>query len=93
MIRTELYVITTHSLAHSVTTVVEKRDHVIYSPPQSAAGGNMTEGSNTIMSTSFALKYWSNKLGDVDIILSITLTVKTCTEIGAFLYDFSLFQT
>ena len=26
-------------------------DHVIY-PPQTAAGGNKTEGSNTIMSTS-----------------------------------------
>ena len=33
--------------------------------PQAAAGGgggNKTEGSNTIMSTSFALKFWSNKI-------------------------------
>ena len=41
----------------------------------SAGGGNKTEGLNTIMSTSFALKFWSNKVIDVDIILSITLTV------------------
>ena len=45
------------------------------SAPQTAAGGNQTEGSNTIMLTSFALKFWSNKIIDVDIILSITLTV------------------
>ena len=38
-------------------------------------GGYKTEGSNTIMSTSFALKFWSNKTIDVDIILSITLIV------------------
>ena len=58
------------------------RDHVIY-PPQkktAAAGGGEfvcyeTEGSNTIMSTSFALNFLSNKIIDVDIILSITLTV------------------
>ena len=43
-------------------------------PPKTAAGGNKTEGSNTIMSTSFALKFWSNKIIDVNIILSITLT-------------------
>ena len=49
-------------------------DHVIYSP-QTAVGGKKTEGSNTIMSTSFALKSWSNKVIDVDIILYITLTV------------------
>ena len=43
--------------------------------PQTAAGGNKREGSNTIMSTLFALEFWSNKLIDVNIILSITLTV------------------
>ena len=31
---------------------------------QTAAVGNKTEGSNTIMSTSFALKFWSNKVID-----------------------------
>ena len=46
------------------------------------------------MSTSFALKFLSNKLIDVDIILSITLTVKSgsldfladklCAEVGHF---------
>ena len=36
---------------------------------------NKTEGSNTITSTSFALKFGSNKITDVDIIVSITLTV------------------
>ena len=45
------------------------------STPQTAAGGNKTEGSNTIMSTSFALKFWFNNVIDVDIILSIALTV------------------
>ena len=71
-------------------------------PPQTAA--DKTEGSNTIMSTSFALKFWSNKIIDVNMILSITLlsvkscsldfiTQKICVEIGANLYDFSLFQT
>ena len=47
------------------------------SPLQTAAGGNKTEGSNTMcsMSTSFALKFWSNKIIDVDIILFIRLTV------------------
>ena len=43
--------------------------------PQAAAGGNKTQGSNTIMSTSFALKFWSNKIIDVDTILSIILIV------------------
>ena len=37
--------------------------------------GDNTEGSNAIMSTSFALKFWSNKIIDVVIILSITLVV------------------
>ena len=37
-------------------------------------GENKTEGSNTTMSTSFALKFWSNKIIYVDIILSFTLT-------------------
>ena len=32
-------------------------DHVINSPPQTVAGENKTQGSNTIMSTSFALKF------------------------------------
>ena len=36
--------------------------------------GEKTEGSSTIMSTSFALKFWSNKIIDVDIILFVTLT-------------------
>ena len=56
------------------------------------------------MSTSFALEFWSNKIIDVDIILSITLTVswklklgfiteKICVGRGANLYKFSLFQT
>ena len=46
-------------------------------PPQkkTAAGGNKREGSNTIMSTFFASEFWSNKIIDVDIMLSITLTV------------------
>ena len=34
-----------------------------------------TQESNTMMSTSFALEFWSKKIIDVDIILSITLTV------------------
>ena len=45
------------------------------SPPQTATGGNKREGSNTIMSTLFTLVFWSNKIIDVDIWLSITLTV------------------
>ena len=44
-------------------------------PPPHGGGGNKTEGSITIMSTLFALEFWSNKIIDVDIILSITLTV------------------
>ena len=40
-----------------------------------AAAGNKTQGWNTIMSTSFALKFWSNKVIDIDIILSLSLTV------------------
>ena len=58
--------------------VTATADHVIYPPPpkkKNCGGGNKTEGSNTIMSTSFALIFWSNKIIDVDIILSITLTV------------------
>ena len=43
-------------------------------PPQAPAGGNKKKQcSNTIMSTSFALKFWSNKIIDVDIIPSCTL--------------------
>ena len=34
--------------------------------PPTAAGGNKREGSNTIMSTLFALEFWSNKIMDVD---------------------------
>ena len=49
-------------------------DHVISSPPPNG-GGSKTKGSNTIMSTLFAFEFWSNKIIDVDIILSITLTV------------------
>ena len=52
----------------------QRLDHVIYSP-QTAAGGNKREGSNTIMSTLFALVFWSYKIIDVDTILSITLTI------------------
>ena len=37
-------------------------------------GRNKTQGSNIIMSTSFALKVWSNKVIAVDIIISFTLT-------------------
>ena len=55
------------------------------------------------MLTSFALNVWSNKIIDVDIILSITLTVSqnllirfyhgdNLREIGAFLYLCILFQ-
>ena len=53
-------------------------DRVIYPPPpkkKTAAGGNKREVSNTIMSTLFALVFWSNKVIDVDIMLSITLAV------------------
>ena len=32
-------------------------DHVINSPPKLWQGENKTQGSNTIMSTSFALKF------------------------------------
>ena len=48
-------------------------DHVIFSLPQTKE--NKSKGSNTIMTTSFALKIWSNKLIDVDMILFITMTV------------------
>ena len=34
-----------------------------------------TEGSTTIMSTLFALEFWSNKIIDVDTMLFITLAV------------------
>ena len=51
---------------HSVRIFVENIwDHVIYFPP-SCGGGNKTEGSNIIMSTSFELKFCSNKIIDVD---------------------------
>ena len=50
-------------------------DDVIYPPPPNCVGGDKKQGSNTIMSTSFALKFWSNKIIDGDIILSTTLTV------------------
>ena len=40
--------------------------------PLAAAGGNKKQGSYTIMSTSFALKFRSNEI-DVGIILSFTL--------------------
>ena len=43
------------------------------SPP--TATGGIRQGSNTIMSALFALKFWSNKIIDIDIILYITLTV------------------
>ena len=43
--------------------------------PLRRVGGNKTQGSNTIMSTSFALKFCFNKIIDVDTIVSITLTV------------------
>ena len=36
--------------------------HISSTPPQTAAGGNKTEGSNTIMSTSIALKFGPIKL-------------------------------
>ena len=42
---------------------------------QRRRGGYKTEGSNTIMSKTFALKFWTNKIFDVDITLSITLAV------------------
>ena len=78
------------------------QDHV-FNSPEAVTGWNKTQGSSTIMSTSFALKFWSNKKIDVDIILSITLAViqkliiwfyheKICAEIGGNLYKFSLFQ-
>ena len=50
------------------------QDHV-FNSPEAVTGGNKTQGSSTIMSTSFALKFWLNKKIDVDIILSITLAV------------------
>ena len=43
-------------------------DHVSY--PPSGRGGTKEQGSNSIMSTPFALKLRSNKIIDVDIILS-----------------------
>ena len=49
-------------------------DHVIYSPPQTAAGGNKTEGSNTIVDIVW-VEILIKKIIDVDIILSITLNV------------------
>ena len=55
----------------------------------------MKQGSNTIMSTWFALKFWSNEIIDVDIIQPFTLIQlkvahflfmsKFCDEIEAFL--------
>ena len=46
-------------------------DHVSY--PPSGRGGTKEQGSNSIMSTPFALKFRSNKIIDVDIILSFAL--------------------
>ena len=46
-------------------------NHVPYSP--SGGRGNKKQGSYTIMSTSFALKFRSNEIIDVGIILSFTL--------------------
>ena len=59
---------------HDMHNVLEIKDHV-FNSPQAAAGGNKTQSSNTITSTSFPLEFWSNKIIDVDIILFITLTV------------------
>ena len=44
--------------------------------PPNCGGVNKTEGSNTIMSTLFASKFWSNKLIDVDIIHYIGYQLK-----------------
>ena len=70
-------------------------------PPSLTAGGDKTQGSNTIMSTSFALKFWSNEIIDAYPLhwLSVKscsldfIADKICAEIGAFLYNFSLFRT
>ena len=48
----------------------------VQSPTQAGAGGgNKTQGSNTIVSTAFALKSCSYKIIAVDIVLTVTLTV------------------
>ena len=52
--------------------------------PPKAARGKKTQGSNSIMSTSFALKFWSNKIIDIDIIQSITLTLSKKLFIGFY---------
>ena len=78
--RTSTKFLTQHKNIEKRLKIVDSYDektteHVIYPPPQTAAGGNKTKGLNTIMSTLFALEFWSNKIIHVDIILSITLTV------------------
>ena len=53
--------------------------HVSYlspSPLKPPQGGNKTQDSNTIMSTSFVLKFWSNEVIDVDIIFYIDCLLK-----------------
>ena len=57
---------------HSKHRVEEIWDHE-FNPPRALE--NKTQGSNTIMSTSFALEVWSNKIFDVAIVLSITMAV------------------
>ena len=49
--------------------------HVSYPlpPPPPTDREHMKQGSNTIMSTWFALKFWSNEIIDVDIIQPFTL--------------------
>ena len=45
-------------------------DRVFYPPQAIAKEGNEKQVTNTIMSTTFALKFWTNQIIDIDIILS-----------------------
>ena len=58
------------------------------SPLRNCGGGwNKTQGSNTITSTSFALKFWFKKKKiDVGTILSLDIHGENLRGIGAFSY-------
>ena len=53
-------------------------DHVICSLPALNCGGEKTEGSNTNISTSFGVNFWSNEKIDVYITYPLTsLSIKS----------------
>ena len=60
-----------NAIALMLSKMFDFREH--FYPP---AKWDTKQGSNTIMSTWFALKFGSDKIIDIDIILSFTLTAR-----------------